>query len=122
MQELDCINVIVSGQEQQAAVSERISRIPGLYITSSSPNLVEIANAEAGKGAALKWLAEEYMGLSRTEVLAFGNADNDLDMILYAGKGLAVSNSPCHVLEQADQVIGDNKEDAVARYLEQCFL
>lgn len=114
---LDCIDLIVKKDEDRRYFAERLLQIGGMYVTSSVAYLLEIANQAAGKGAALRTLAEK-LGIFREEILAFGNEENDLDMILYAGLGIAVENSPRHVRELADAVTKSNDADGVAIYLE----
>ncbi len=64
------------------------------------------------KGRALQKLAELW-GVKREEIVAMGNYFNDIDMLEYAGIGVAVGNSPDLVKEVADEVTVTNNEDAV---------
>ncbi|MDO7905988.1 Cof-type HAD-IIB family hydrolase [Paenibacillus sp. JX-17] len=73
---------------------------------------IDLMHKEASKGAALKQLAERR-GFKQEEVLAIGNYYNDLSMITFAGKGIAMSNSPEEVKAAADEVTGSNNEDGV---------
>ena len=58
------------------------------------------------------------MDIPREQIAAFGNEENDLDMIAFAGVGVAVANSPAHVRDCANFVTGSNDEDGVADFLE----
>lgn len=120
LNELDCIDLITSSPEQKQLLSERVHNISGIYITSSVPYLLEISDAAAGKGAAVRKLAE-YLHIPTKDIAAFGNEENDVDMIQFAGIGVAVANSPAHVQAAADYVTLSNDEDGVAVFLEQLY-
>lgn len=122
MDELDCIDLIIPDDaELRQSVLEKVGGIDGLYITSSVPHLIEISDESAGKGAAVRRLAE-YLGIDPSEIAAFGNAENDVDMIRFAGIGVAVSNSPMDVKKEADYITMSNNEDGVAFFLEQLLM
>jgi Cof subfamily protein (haloacid dehalogenase superfamily) len=74
-----------------------------------------------GKGEALR-IVQERWGISPQEVVAVGDACNDLPMVLAAGLGVAMQNSMPELLEQADRVIGDNEGAAIAGLIEELFL
>ena len=63
-----------------------------LTIVQSSPIYLEINNKNASKGNALKFL-KEYWNLADDEVIASGDQDNDVDMILNAGVGICVGKN-----------------------------
>lgn len=63
-----------------------------LTIVQSSPIYLEINNKNASKGNALKFL-KEYWNLTDNEVIASGDQDNDLDMILASGTGICVGKN-----------------------------
>ena len=86
----------------------------------SMPRLVEISDIQCGKHRALAFLAD-YLGIPQEKVCAFGNADNDADMLLWAGTGIAVANSSPACLRAADVVTAHYLEDGVAQALKKCF-
>jgi len=69
------------------------------------------------KAAALAELCEE-LGIEASEVVAFGDHLNDLPMLTWAGRGVAVANAHPEVIELADEVTARNDEDGVALVLE----
>ncbi|MEU3456643.1 HAD family hydrolase [Micromonospora sp. NPDC006766] len=87
---------------------------------SSYSGLVEISAAGVTKAAGLAWYATR-LGIDEREVLAFGDMPNDVPMLTWAGRAVAVANAHPAVLEIADEVTGSNAEDGVAAYLEQIF-
>lgn len=82
------------------------------------PFFLEFSHREATKGQALRRLAGEF-AIRREEIISFGDSHNDLDMIEYAGLGVAVANASPEVLEAADLVTAANTEDGVARVIEE---
>lgn len=86
---------------------------PALYITKSKPNYLEFMHPEATKKHGLQALAQRY-GIQREEIIAFGDSYNDIDMLEYAGLGVAMGNAPEEIKEKADYVTTDNNEDGVA--------
>jgi Cof subfamily protein (haloacid dehalogenase superfamily) len=87
----------------------------------TSPLLVvDLQPPGRGKAEALRVLGERY-GVSPTEVVAVGDADNDLPMLAAAGLSIAMANAMPAVLERADRVIGDNNGDAIAAIVDELF-
>ena len=92
-----------------------------LAILQSRPNFLELTEKRATKGQTLRWLAEKE-GIRPEEIVAFGDGHNDLDMITYAGLGVAVANARTEVIEAADLVTASNVEDGVAEVIERYVL
>ena len=88
-----------------------------LFVTRSLPHYVEVGGLEGTKSTALKFLCRRW-GIDPERVLAFGDADNDIDMLRFAGRGLAVGGISGEVREAADEVIPSVDEDGVAGYVE----
>lgn len=79
----------------RSGISTLVRRLiadPNVDVTSSSDRYVELRPAGASKSAALAEIANR-LGISRDEVLAIGDSDNDVDMLKWAGIGIAVANS-----------------------------
>ena len=64
----------------------------------------------------------ESLGVKREEVVCFGDNENDISMLSYAGLGIAMGNAEDVVKEQADHVTTTNDEDGVAVALENLFI
>lgn len=92
-----------------------------LYITKSSATMLETLNPGANKGAAVRYLVEEHLGLSAANVMTIGDNFNDLEMIEYGSIGVAMGNAPQPVQAQADWVAPSIQADgvaaAIAKYL-----
>ncbi|MGK5520012.1 HAD family hydrolase [Micromonospora sp. URMC 107] len=87
---------------------------------SSYSGLVEISAAGVTKAAGLAWYCAR-LGIDARDVLAFGDMPNDVPMLTWAGRGVAVANAHPAVLEIADEVTAANSADGVAAYLEKVF-
>ena len=81
-----------------------------------SPIWMECQHKEISKGAALEFICEMYH-ISTEEVLAFGDGENDLSMLNYAGTGVAMKNAMKSVKQAADDICPSNQQDGVAKYL-----
>ena len=88
-----------------------------LFVTRSLPHYVEIGGLEGTKSKALQFLCERW-DIAQDRVLAFGDADNDIDMLRFAGRGVAVGGMTSEVREAADEVVPGVDEDGVARYVD----
>jgi Cof subfamily protein (haloacid dehalogenase superfamily) len=79
--------------------------------------LIFIANRLASKWNAIRLLAEKWH-IAPSEIAAFGDDNNDMEMLQSSGVGVAVANALDEVKALADYVCGNNDEDGVARWLE----
>jgi Cof subfamily protein (haloacid dehalogenase superfamily) len=87
---------------------------------SSSSALVEISAAGVTKAAGLAWLCERE-GFTADQVIAFGDMPNDIPMLTWAGRSVAMGNAHPAVRAVADEVGRTNDEDGVARYLRELY-
>ena len=85
-----------------------------VYITSSVRQLLEISHRDAGKESGAKFLLE-YLGLTREELAAFGDGDNDSGLLQYAGIGFAVANASPECRDAADEIVASNDDNGVAQ-------
>jgi HAD superfamily hydrolase (TIGR01484 family) len=85
--------------------------------TATSPPLAEITAKGCDKRNALEWLCRS-MSITRDEVLAIGDAPNDLPMLLWAGRGVAMGNAHASVLEAVSERTHTHEEDGFAAILE----
>lgn len=96
-------------------------KIPGIEVSSSVPNNLELNHVEGTKGYALERLAN-HLGLEMRQVMAFGDGDNDRTMIQKAGLGVAMENSWEPLKKLAHHVTGNNNEAGVARAIREFCL
>ena len=94
-------------------IKEELEKIEGLKITSSWENNIEIMSEGVDKGQAIKMLCE-HLNIDRSEIMAFGDNYNDIEMLEYAGLGVAMGNSNDDIKESADYVTDTNEESGFA--------
>jgi len=92
-----------------------------VHLAKSKPRFLEVDHPEATKGRALQELAA-WLQVERSQVLAIGDSYNDIEMLEFAGLGIAVANAPPEVRRRAGHVTASNDEDGVAQALEQFVL
>lgn len=90
-------------------------------ILRSAPYFLEFLDKSVNKGAGVSAVAKQ-LGLEREEVICVGDAGNDLDMIRYAGLGVAMGNAFDEVKSEADYITHTNEEDGVAYVIENFML
>jgi Cof subfamily protein (haloacid dehalogenase superfamily) len=93
-----------------------------LYLTTSVATFFEATNASVNKGTAVRYLAEELLGLQSSNVMTIGDNFNDLEMLEYAGIGVAMGNAPEGVQAIAQWVAPTVEEDGAAAAIEQFLL
>ena len=89
-----------------------------LYVTRSLPYFCEILHSQAGKDRALAWLCD-YLDVRREETVAFGNGYNDVQMLAWAGLGVAIGGAVPEVLDVADRVAPPIEDDGATQVLEE---
>lgn len=110
----DSIALICPEMREKRQVMERLRRmLPDVYVTTSGGDLIELMHRDTGKAKGLEVLAE-ICGIAPKEIAAFGNGDNDADMLSYAGSGFAVENASVLCKESSDYLVNSNDEDGVA--------
>ncbi|MBW4564188.1 MAG: Cof-type HAD-IIB family hydrolase [Mojavia pulchra JT2-VF2] len=93
-----------------------------LYLTTSVATFFEATNASVNKGTAVRYLAEELLGLQRANVMTIGDNFNDLEMLEYAGIGVAMGNAPDAVQAIAQWVAPTVEEDGAAVAIEKFLI
>lgn len=87
---------------------------------TSKPTFLEFFNSNVSKAEAIKKIGEIY-GIKREEIIAIGDGSNDLEMIEYAGLGVAMANANDQLKNMANHVTTSNDEDGVAKVIEEFF-
>ena len=92
------------------------SILDGCDITSWSPTAIDIVPKGGGKANGIrKYLEAEGIELSQT--MAFGDGENDIEMLRYVGVGVAMGNACEDAKAAADYVTADIDEDGIAEAL-----
>ncbi|WP_344858122.1 HAD family hydrolase [Amycolatopsis ultiminotia] len=87
---------------------------------SSSGGLIELSAHGVTKALGLADVAARF-GVPAESVIAFGDMPNDVEMLRWAGHGVAMANGHPEALAAADEVTGPVTEDGVAQVLERWF-
>jgi Cof subfamily protein (haloacid dehalogenase superfamily) len=96
----------------QATVADRVEATH-----SSNSGLVEMSAPGVTKATGLAALARR-LGIEAADVIAFGDMPNDVAMLRWAGRGVAVANAHPAAKAAADEVTLSNEADGVATYLD----
>lgn len=107
--------LVIAKEDQLDSLAQELRPVFGhlLHITKSKPHFLEFSHPQANKGHALAAVAEG-MGVNREQVMAVGDTYNDLEMIDYAGLGVAVANARAEIKSRAGFITLSNDEDGVA--------
>ena len=88
-----------------------------LFIAKSLPFFLELAHPDVSKGSGLQFVAER-LGFTRDVTIAFGDGENDLELVDWAGYAVAVENAHPVVKARADFVCPSAEEQGVAQVIE----
>ena len=113
--DIDVIERLLGSLRQQYTPAE-------LYLTTSVATFFEATNPWVNKGAAVRYLAEEILGLAASNVMAVGDNFNDVEMLEYAGIGVAMGGGPAEVQAIAHWVAPSVEEDGVVAAIEKFIL
>lgn len=97
------------------------TEFPDLSASISKPFFLEVTAHDIDKGHTLDRLCR-IEGISKDEVIAIGNAENDLSMINYAGLGIWVENADKELISDDHIVTASNCDDGVALAIEKYIL
>ncbi len=95
--------------------------MPDLSVCMSKPFFLEAAPNGIDKGAAIQILAKK-LNIHQSEIIAIGNAGNDLTMIQYAGLGVWVDNVDAELREFGDVIVASNNNHGVAEVVKRFIL
>jgi hypothetical protein len=84
-----------------------------LFVTTSLPYFLELGHPAVSKGTGLAFVAER-LGFDAAETVAFGDGENDIELLDRAGFGVAVDNANPLLLDHADWVCPGPESEGVA--------
>ena len=93
-----------------------------LHVTTSVPIFLETTQSGVNKATAIDYIATELLDIKPENILAIGDNYNDVEMIAYAGIGVAMGNAPANVQSIANWVAPDVDADGVAVAIEKFIL
>jgi Cof subfamily protein (haloacid dehalogenase superfamily) len=88
-----------------------------LFIAKSLPFFLELASPDISKGSGLQFVADR-LGFTSAQTIAFGDGENDLELIDWAGYAVAVENAHPVVKARADLICPSVEEEGVAQTIE----
>jgi Cof subfamily protein (haloacid dehalogenase superfamily) len=100
--------------EEEEAFSECLPE--GTKMVRWNGGGADIISAEGGKITGMKRLMAQ-LNLSQNEIMAFGDAENDIEMLQYAGIGVAMGNAVESVKETADYITDDIDKNGIQNAL-----
>lgn len=92
-------------------------RLTGFEATLSGAPFLEVMAEGVTKATGLSRLCA-HLGIERAQVVAFGDALNDVEMLRWAGHGVAMANADVAVHAAADETTSSNDDDGVALVIE----
>jgi Cof subfamily protein (haloacid dehalogenase superfamily) len=93
-----------------------------LHLYRSKDTYIEIAPKSISKASGLELVLATYFDISLSEVMAFGDNYNDIDLLSVVGMGIAVANARQEVKAVANHLTAKNTEDGVAIAIEKFLL
>ena len=109
------------GFKQGRLARAAVSQVEGLRWTSAHPACSEVVDAACSKGEALTWLCG-HLGIDIADSVAFGDSDNDREMLETAGIAVAMGNALDSVKAVSKMVAPANDEAGVAVVLEELLM
>jgi hypothetical protein len=95
--------------------------MPELSVSMSKPFFLEVAQKGIDKAASVKIIAQK-LAILQSEIIAVGNAGNDLTMIEYAGLGVWVDNVSPELRGKANIIVASNNNHGVAEVVRRFIL
>ena len=122
----DCINTIEikkskfitylhRTQDEQEA-KDFLKDLPDCKISQWNPCAYDVIPKQGGKTAGIESVLKHY-GIKQEEIMAFGDAENDIEMLQYAKIGVAMGNADDEVKEAADYVTDTVDSDGIYKAL-----
>lgn len=99
---------------EQCQDQEHLSAYSGGGIYHAETHWIDIHHSSTCKGSAIEQLKRE---LNATNLIVFGDGDNDLTMFRVADEAYAMDNAPHYIKERASATVGHHDEDGVAQFL-----
>ncbi|MEI0610836.1 Cof-type HAD-IIB family hydrolase [Brachyspira pilosicoli] len=118
---IEAQKIIILGENDILVdVKKNIDKLFTVHTSFSNPNFLEILSLDANKANALRWLCDKK-GIDRKNVIAFGDNYNDIEMIEFAGVGVAMGNAENHVKKNAQYIADTNNNNGVGDFLKEFF-
>lgn len=118
---LEKVNIPFVPAGEMEPLRRAVLAMKGYAVTRSGRVNLEVGDASANKGDGLRHLCER-LGVGPDRVMAIGDQENDVEMLRFAGLGVAMGNAARAALDAADAVTASNDGDGVALAVERYAL
>ncbi len=115
--EIEGLNFITADQKIKQEIRSWLETIPDIYLTSSAARYIEISHGSVSKWHAICAIADSQ-DINIEEIAAFGDGENDLEMITHAGFGVAMGNAVIQLKAAADYIAPDCEADGLAKTID----
>ena len=116
--------VMCMGRREEIGVVESTLRLmfpTQIHVYHSKSTYLEIAPKTISKASALSLLLRELYDIPLSEVIAFGDNHNDIELLQSVGLGIAVANARDEVKAVAKEITGKSTDDGVALAIDKYF-
>lgn len=91
--------------------------IPSITVVQSASFIVEVIPSTSSKGNTINLLAN-YLNISKDQIMALGDYDNDKEMLMAAGLSIAMGNATDEIKQLSDYITASNDENGLAKAIE----
>lgn len=109
-----------NAQQKEEMIQALSKQFPNLSICSSGPLYIEVNANGVDKGKGLQKLCE-YIGIETKDVIAFGDASNDIALLKEAGLAVVMENGTEETKKYAHRLAKTNDEDGLRKVLEEIY-
>lgn len=125
IKEDDEITKILFSQREELLAKKMLELPKEFYneytVVKTMPTVLEVMSKDCNKGYGVKVLADK-LGIKKDEIICIGDQANDIEMITYAGLGIAMGNAIDELKGIAQYITSDNDNDGVAKAIEKFIL
>jgi Cof subfamily protein (haloacid dehalogenase superfamily) len=114
------IGLHYDNSKQALEIRNRIENIEGIIGFKSMDVMLDFMATGVSKGSALVKLCD-HEGLHLSQTIAFGDNENDIDMLMAAGVGIAMGNAGDEIKKIANKICLKNSEDGVINMIKEIF-
>lgn len=118
-------SILIQAEEEYVpAIREHLSAVYAEQIEhrrwGAPYPVIELVRKDINKAVGIQYVSE-YLDIKQKNIIAFGDEDNDFEMIEYAGTGVAMDNAIQALKEKADVMTLSNNDDGIGVFLADYF-
>lgn len=113
---IETLVLVIDDPEKKDRIRQKIETFDDIYVTTSADYYIECNHINARKGYTMQKLGS-LLHIATKQMIAFGDSENDLDMLVCAGISVAMGNASETVKQAADMITLDNNHDGIADIL-----